>query len=351
VPPEEYAQVLLEMAGSVASHGGRLAWQPQAIIGCSNLSERIDRVLAGQRRDASHLSLTGWAAVALCGIPLFCVAAALQLDRPEPGAVAGQGLTASREMDLLIKGWNLKPVDVQRLEKQVQRNPEDLEARALLLSHYFQNAIRYPRVEHIFWLIEHHPDSWVLDTRGAGFVLVAGNPLNTEADYEKARNLWLRQIERYPDNERVVRRAVGFVMLSDRSLAEQLIQGKRESSPQQHGWTARLAGLYAHAIDARETTPPEDVRRNSWAEPTFAAHARDVLETSDNPMLVGFAGEWFAGYVDQLRSDPELTAQLADSIRRRGDLAEKFLRRAHKLDPDNPRWRERLEQLERSQRQ
>jgi len=191
----------------------------------------------------------------------------------------------------------------------------------------------------------------VLDTRGAGFVLVPGNPLNTEADYEKARNLWLRQIERYPDNERVLSRAVGFVMLSDRSMAEQLIQGKRESSPQQHWWTARLAVLYARVIDGVETTGPADVPRNGWGDGAFAAHARKVLETSDDPMLVGLAGEWLAGNVDQLRSDPDVSARLADSLRRRGDLAEKFLRRAQSLEPDNPRWREQLQQLEQSHRQ
>ncbi len=349
VPRDDYAAMLVEMASAVASHGGRVVWQPQAITGGSSLSERIDRVLAWPHR-SSRLSRASWTAVALCGIPLFLAAAALQLERRDVRPAAEESARTMDEMQLLIEGWNLKPADVQRLEQQVERNPDDLESRALLLSHYFQNAIRHPRVEHIFWLIEHHPESWVHDTRGAGFVLVPGNPLNTEADYEKARNLWLLQLERYPDNENVLRRVIRFVMMSDRALAEQLIQGARRSSPRQHEWTTRLAGLYARAIDAVETTPPADARTNPSADPAFAAHARDVLETSNDPELVGLAGEWFAGGVRLLPSDPEVSAWFADTGRRRAGLAEKFLRRAQSLDPDNPRWREQLQQLNQQRR-
>src|SRR5574341_776848 len=203
------------MAGGVASNRGRLAWRPQAITGCSRLDRRIERILAdGQPRTAS-LSPASWAVIVVCAIPLLCATAAVRLERSQAGS-NGQSLN---EMELLVNGWNLKPADVQRLEDQVKRNPEDLNARTLLLSYYFQNAVRHPRVEHIFWLIEHHPDSTVLETRGAALLRVKDNPLNTDADYELAKMLWLSQVERYPSNERVLHHAVNFLTAWDLPLA------------------------------------------------------------------------------------------------------------------------------------
>jgi beta-lactamase regulating signal transducer with metallopeptidase domain len=350
--PPAYAQMILDMAAAVASNGSRLVWQRQAITGRLRLDQRIDRILGERCPEKACLSRASWTTVALCSIPLLCATAAIRLERPQ-SKVESQPLNeAFNEMKLLIEGWGLKPADAERSEERVKRNPEDLHARGLLLSYYFQNAIRYPRVEHVFWLIEHHPDSRLLEMRGAAFSRVKGNPLNTDADYERAKMLWLRQVQRYPGNKRVLIHAIDFLTPSDLPLAEKLIRRAKESNPQEQEWTARLAALYARVISSAEITEPADLPRNPWADRAFVEQAKELLQTSNDAMLIGLAGERLADKAEMLRRGQMLLAEsprnahLVEGLRRGAAFGESLLLRAQSLEPGNPKWTEKLRQLE-----
>src|SRR5438874_11689615 len=65
------------------------------------------------------------------------------------------------------QGYSLTASQAQRLEEQLQANPEDLTSRAKLLGYWFsrgrqdaglQTAITARR-RHILWMIANHPDS------------------------------------------------------------------------------------------------------------------------------------------------------------------------------------------------
>ena len=102
----------------------------------------------------------------------------------------------------------------QQIEQQLTRDPEDLVARVKLIAYYFMNAIPHPRLEHIFWLIEHHPESELVFSYPAT-ISTGDSPLSSQADYERAKALWLEQAARHPRDTAVMAHAAQFVQQSD----------------------------------------------------------------------------------------------------------------------------------------
>jgi uncharacterized protein (TIGR03435 family) len=81
---EEYARLLLDMARVVDGAHGRLQSLALTMAAPSHLRRRIDSILEAGRKPSRGLSRTGWAAIALCGIPVVFGAGTLTLDRQPP---------------------------------------------------------------------------------------------------------------------------------------------------------------------------------------------------------------------------------------------------------------------------
>src|SRR5690242_4533675 len=91
-----------------------------------------------------------WTLPWLVSLPL----SAAQTARPVPLVSPEQ---------LVQQGANISRATAAELEAQVERNPEDLNARAKLLGYYWyqwmlpgEAAAKASRRRHILWLIEHH---------------------------------------------------------------------------------------------------------------------------------------------------------------------------------------------------
>src|SRR3954447_22041962 len=76
------------------------------------------------------------------------------------------GLNIQSPEQLVQQGANLSMAAAQELEAQLEKNPEDLSARAKLLGYYWyewmkpgEAVAKASRRRHILWLIEHHPES------------------------------------------------------------------------------------------------------------------------------------------------------------------------------------------------
>ena len=187
---QQYAQVLLDIAAALEVKRGRLVWEGTAMARSRRVSRRIDSILDLGREVSSDLTKTGWAVLVLCGVPLLYGAAAVQLER-SPAVV--QAPTA--ELNLLVEGQRLTPREAEDLEAHLKTFPEDLTARGKLIGYYFLNAVGPRRLEHIFWLIEHHPESSLLSSSSAA-AISRGNalqklpPVTAEmlAVYEAARS-------------------------------------------------------------------------------------------------------------------------------------------------------------------
>lgn len=129
------------------------------------------------------------------------------------------------------KNPDLTPEQVAELENVVANQPSNETARARLLEHYFQvirreraktpEQVRQARGRHVRWLIEDTPRSALL-SRHESFAM--SGYLEDSANYEMARELWLRQTDRFPYDESVIRNAVLLLQQRDRLQALHLMK-------------------------------------------------------------------------------------------------------------------------------
>ena len=124
-------------------------------------------------------------------------------------------------------------------ERYLLTYPDDVETRTRLLVYYLYRhqdpKVRQARIGQIAWMVEHHPEMQFPDQR---VWLVDGRD---KAGFARVRELWLRQVKKFPDTPQVLANAGMVLSLSDRALAA--------------GWLRKLPGkawdlgmLYADAI-------------------------------------------------------------------------------------------------------
>jgi TonB family protein len=132
-------------------------------------------------------------------------------------------------LDILSQGNKLTAAEAQALEESLVANPEDLAARGKLIAHYFVNLDRADWSRHVFWLIEHHPESPVAGFNFASIPPLGGS-LSDQADYARAKKIWLEQTERHPKDSRVWANALRFFSQPgcDASARERLLKRAEE---------------------------------------------------------------------------------------------------------------------------
>ncbi len=327
---EPYARALLDMAAAVRPGQGRLAWEAMAMAKPAQVKARIERILDETRQIPRGLTKARWLAVLACGLPLLYAASALQLE-PSQTRI---GSTSSGESpgfpDELTRGWALKGAAVGEMERRLEDNPEDLTARSTLLAHYFLNAMREPRVKHVFWLIENHPEAPLLRSRTAG-MMSSWDPLellNTPADYERARALWFVQVDRYANDPRVLSNAATFFGYTSRDCdqTERLLKRGRELEPGEREWVQRLAMLYAAAVTTALADNPGAGPR--IANPAFNQRVMAEMTSAMDPALLKAVGDNLARtatFRRQFRSDDVRLDQVQE-------FGERLLERSRNLN-------------------
>jgi hypothetical protein len=165
------------------------------------------------------------------------------------GAFAGPA-SADSSVAQFMSGSDLAPHEVSALEGQLKVDPRDISARVQLLGYYSgfarhrDRSARQRRLVHMIWLIEHAPESEILDAYG-----VDVDPFESPEAYVDIKHTWLRHIERDPGNLKLLAHAASFLGLADRDLAHQLLlraQSQDSSNPE---WASRLGQMYL--LDAR----------------------------------------------------------------------------------------------------
>ena len=272
---EQYAGALLDMAAAVRAGRGRLVWEAMAMARPNEVRRRIELVLDETRRLVPGLSKARWAALALVCAPLAYSAAAVQFAQPE-APQKPEIILKGTYLQNLVAGNQLTAAQVEEIEARLLREPEDLEARGKVIAYYFLNAIRQPRLDHIFWLIEHHPEAGI-----TGLWSKALSPrkssLNDEADYERAKTLWHEQVRRHAEDRQVLSNAADFIASSGSDPELAIYWYKR-------GRSAGLASLYSQILIATLRTGggvPGDPNNN----PILAERIRQELETTSDIYL------------------------------------------------------------------
>jgi hypothetical protein len=296
-----------------------------------------------------------WVLILSLALPAVYSAAALQLQQPAPEQAKAMPASAQVEKDthqsILAEGWQLTPEGAARLESGLASDPQDVTARVRLISYYHQRMIAEPRVRHILWLIENHPEANVF--RVAADVSAMRFPdwtgLNTQAGYERAKALWLRQTERYSTDTRILANAVDASVF-DADARLRLVRQLRVLEPNNSEWTTWLAAVYARASrDVFFAREPGSGSRSFTARPylrlgfttplPMAEELKTELETSTEAALVGETGELLMSEAALLRTSgytPEMAASDA--------FGRSLLKRARALEPANPRWQRQSKQ-------
>jgi TonB family protein len=277
VPGAPYAQALLEMAAAAGTAQGRLMWEAMAMAKKAEVTMRIERVLDETRPIPRAWTPRRWLALAACGLPLVWLAAVTQLAP----AIAQEQPKTPAEMSQYLKSRQISPGDVAALENYLAANPNDIETRAQLIMYYYANGVREPRLSHIFWLIQNHPESSAALFTSRG-ITPRDSSYNTAADYQRALGLW-RQAGQ-GDNPAAIRNSAEFLGSHESfDEAEQLLQRAKSLQPWDASWDQALGKLYATAI-LSATGDSKFARAN--ASPAFANRVQAELEQSNNRPLV-----------------------------------------------------------------
>lgn len=246
------------------------------------------------------------------------------------------------------QGANITPDAARELESQLDKNPEDLVARAKLIGYYYyqwmkpgEAAARAARRKHILWLIEHHPDSPVLNLAEVS-IEETGNSLADPDTYQQARKLWLSQMEAHKNNAALLGNLSKFFQMTDKPLAESALLQAKAIQPHNGEWDWRLGYLYGMAIlgvDALGLNgQPTSVDEIAATSP-FAAKSRKALAESKSATMLAVAASILWRYGTMLAPTEVGKLEWLDE-------AAKLARQAKSAEPDNASWGQFLQQIE-----
>jgi hypothetical protein len=299
---QAYAEVLLKITAAARRSSGRLNWGLLTMSRTSNVRERIERILDETRRIPREVPARFWAILAGSGFAAVYLASSIQF-----AAHTTEQNTASSSVGRIDLAKAMLPYEeVERLERRLTDNPEDLESRSRLISHYLVTGMNDHRSRHVLWVIEHHPEADVLqiptlfDTPG---------PLQDRNAFTRAAGLWRQQAAVKGNDPRVILNAAHFFLTSGDLLeAEAWTKRAGDLEPRNVSWRKSLAMLYSGALLACQGCP-----RLSSAAPDrmLAKHAREELLRSSDGLLL-----WHAGHLLQL--SPEMIKENPEA----SDLAE-----------------------------
>jgi beta-lactamase regulating signal transducer with metallopeptidase domain len=138
--PRRYAELLLDMAESVRSRSGRVAWQGVGVDGTGLLGQRIDRILRGEFfREVSMTRkfIVGFGCAAAIILVVACRQQSPQPPPLKPDPQVAEHIAqyiAATEFDEAAK--RLTAQQAAALEASLQKNPEDAETRRKLQIFY-----------------------------------------------------------------------------------------------------------------------------------------------------------------------------------------------------------------------
>jgi hypothetical protein len=310
-----------------------VSWQAIGVDGSGLLGTRIDRLLKGDAMARMSGVQRAAVAVGCAAVLVLAIACRQQIAaeplRPDP-EVQKQIDANNARMERHRAAVAMTVAEAAALEKALETNPDNLEAREKLIIFYDQ-AGKVPWEEklagirrHALWRLRNLPetDLWIphisrrYDPEG----------------YAQAKQLWLEQAAKPDVTAKTLGRAAAFFDKYDKPVAQELLLRAQRMEPE-GTWGARLADLYARAIAGYGATDEAGTRS------PFAAEARRTLEASSDPHLLASVGSALA-----IRYSRSAAAVGADALGRR------YLDRALTLDPQNARAQSALVDLRRHER-
>ncbi|MFA7231930.1 MAG: M56 family metallopeptidase, partial [Victivallaceae bacterium] len=180
---------------------------------------------------------------------------------------------------LANKSSNISAAEAAELEQKIAKNPDDIKSGTMLLGYYFLKSnsdkdIRQKREKYILWLMKNHPEEDILD-----------NPYGQIRDgdnYPAAKKLWLEQLEKHPDNLKIVGNFARFINGEDTDLAIKYYKKAKSHDPDHsYYWDFWLGSAY----DLKSKWPNHPNRKQDDPETTkkalsYAATAMGFYESA-----------------------------------------------------------------------
>ena len=145
---------------------------------------------------------------------------------------------------LTMSGSRLTAEEVESLEKQIEKDPNDITSRTKLLGYYFrkqfQKSARDAKQKHVLWLILNSPESEVLATPYGEL-----NPLMYKEAYSQCKKAWTNQLKTKPANLKLLENSANFFLQHDRELARESLQKARSLDMKNPKWPKKLGFLYS----------------------------------------------------------------------------------------------------------
>jgi len=214
------------------------------------------------------------------------------------------------------------PQEIANLESHVLQNPEDIEARTELLQLYLDAALPSPgidsvrrslRLQHILYLVQHHPEAAASASKAA-YVYRTNGPYANAADHDAVRDQWLAAVQGHPGNSAVTMNAVKFLEKEDQDDAERVLRRSVDAAPDNREVAANLGFLYATEILGNA--------------PDLTVHATTELEQSSNAIVLAAAGTALPNLAVKANGGRVVDQKIFD-------LASELSARARQLAPDD----------------
>ncbi len=173
-------------------------------------------------------------------------------------ALAAVGLAATiviaapviNEQTFAAEGANMSASQAAQLETKLMASANDLASRVKLLGYYtnktYDSTFSLARQRHGLWVIEHRPDCAT-----AGLPYTQFDPVLDGQVYQKAKNLWLKNIKAKPKSAPTLANAALFFMQTDETLAEQILLKAATADPKSPAGPRRLGELYLRQSSER----------------------------------------------------------------------------------------------------
>jgi beta-lactamase regulating signal transducer with metallopeptidase domain len=345
-----YAEVLLDMADAARQAGGRLTWQGVGVVnGTSLIARRLERILKGDL--LREISRTRKIVVALASAAAIFIAVACRQQAAvsvaplkEDPEITARFAAQQAQSEFYKKASAMSASQIDQLQAQWEKNPDDLEAVKTLLVAYQPLRTDTPafvlkRRAIVLWLIAHHPDHY----------LAARSPWTIGAHDDvgrtQAQRLWQAAIAKPDVNVKTLSNAATFLATADRALAEQTLLRAQAMDPQggrwivddyvqiSSDWSSRLASLYAQTLWGSKAGPLAAgnfrVDQSTFTS-AFAQQVRKKLDDSKDPVLLGNVAYSLARTRGLTTGTPG--ADPSNPVA----LSEQYAKRALELDPNQP---------------
>jgi len=201
--------------------------------------------------------------------------------------------SSMRATEVAMHGRDISAEEAKALEADVERRPDDLWARAVLIGYYSR---KYGDKEaaacvarHALWIFSNAPESIYA---GMPHIHLQPPPFPfKKGPFSEAASIWKEHVQKNPENTKILGNAAAFFMMSDQQFTRQCLEKCAALEPNNPEWQERLAQAYSMQNMVAEMlgTVPSGTQED--AKKALEAKEKAFGMTSDADARISAMGE------------------------------------------------------------